>query len=269
MTQNEAQIHFWKMSWKEIDALNRDSTLIIIPTGAIEQHGPHLPVDTDIFNATAISEGIAEQNKSSKNRVLVAPPIWWGTSPHHLGFPGTLSLRNETFAQIITETISSLLPHGFYRFLLINGHGGNAGNLTATVSQIKQDYALSVPTLSYWTMIKQTLIDIGTSPIGGMGHACEMETSLALHLRPDLVRMDLAIAEMPTEMTSWSCIDFRAGGPVGIALDFKRDSKHGIMGDPTVATAEKGKRIYEDAKKAIHSCIEELFALKKSQLLRD
>jgi len=269
MAQGNEQIHYWKMSWKEIAALDRDSTLIIIPTGAIEQHGPHLPVDTDIFNATAISEGIAEQYKSGKKRVLVAPPIWWGTSPHHLGFPGTLSLRNETFAQIITETISSLLPHGFYRFLLINGHGGNAGNLTATVSQIKQDYALSVPTLSYWTMIKQTLIDIGTSPIGGMGHACEMETSLALHLRPELVRMDLAIAEMPTEMTSWSCIDFRAGGPVGIALDFKRDSKHGIMGDPTVATAEKGKRIFDDAKKAIHSCIEELFALKKSQLLRD
>ena len=118
-------------------------------------------------------------------------------------------------------------------------------------------------------MIKQTLIEIGTSPIGGMGHACEMETSLALHLRPELVRMDLAIAEMPTEMTSWSCIDFRQGGPVGIALDFKRDTQQGIMGDPTVATAQKGKRIFDDAKIAIAACVQELFALKKSQLIRD
>lgn len=255
------------MSWKDVDTLERDSTLIIIPTGAIEQHGPHLPLDTDIFNATAISEAVAEHFTHGEKRVLVAPPIWWGTSPHHLGYPGTLSLRNETFANIITEVVSSLMGHGFYRFLVINGHGGNAGNLTATISQMKQDLSISIVTLSYWTMIKQTLIDIGTSPIGGMGHACEMETSLALHLRPELVRMDLAIAEMPNEMTSWSRTDFRQGGPVGIPLDFKRNTQQGIMGDPTVATAQKGKRIFDDARIAISSCIEELFAINKGNLI--
>lgn len=263
------EIHFWKLTWKEIEDLDRDKTLIIFPTGAIEQHGPQLPIDTDIYNATAISEAVARKFVTAKQRVLVAPPIPWGTSPHHLGFPGTLSLRPETFSSIIFDVISSLLPHGFYRFLLLNGHGGNAGILTATVSQLSDDLGISVPTLSYWTMIKDTLIEVGESPIGGMGHACEMETSLALHMRPDLVDMKLAVKEMPRELTSRSSIDFRAGGPVGIPLDFLRDSEHGVMGDPTLATAEKGKRILNDAQKSIASLISELFLLKESQLRKD
>jgi creatinine amidohydrolase len=263
MSQN-TETHLWKLSWQEVDKCDRDRTLIVIPTGAIEQHGPHLPLDTDIFTATEISEEVARSFLHSENSVLIAPPIWWGTSPHHLGFPGTLSLRNETLSNIISDVISSLLPHGFYRFLLINGHGGNVGILTATVSRLSHDFGVSIPSLSYWTMIKKTLVEIGESPIGGMGHGCEMETSLMLHLRPEVVRMDLAVKEMPDELTNWSCIDFRAGGPVGIPLDFKRDSAHGIMGDPTLATVAKGKRIFNDATKAITSLIEELFTLKKA-----
>ena len=259
--------HLWEHTWQEIDKLDRDHTLILIPTGAIEQHGPHLPLDTDIFNATSISESVANNFLHSENRVLLAPPIWWGTSPHHLGFPGTISLRNETLSNIVVEVITSLLPHGFYRYLLINGHGGNAGILTATVSRISHDLGISVPALSYWTMIKETLIEIGESPIGGMGHGCEMETSLMLHLRPELVRMDLAEKEMPTELTNWSCIDFRAGGPVGIPLDFRRDSKNGVMGDPTLANSSKGERIFIDATQAISAFVEEFMALDKSLLV--
>ena len=259
--------NLWEHTWQEIDKLDRDHTLILIPTGAIEQHGPHLPLDTDIFNATAISESVANDFLNSENRVLVAPPIWWGTSPHHLGFPGTISLRNETLSNIVVEVIASLLPHGFYRYLLINGHGGNAGILTATVSRISHDLGISVPALSYWTMIKETLIEIGESPIGGMGHGCEMETSLMLHLRPELVRMDLAEKEMPNELTNWSCIDFRAGGAVGIPLDFRRDSKNGVMGDPTLANAVKGERIFIDATQAIATFVEEFMALNKGLLV--
>jgi creatinine amidohydrolase len=263
------EIHFWKLTWKEIADLDRDQTFIIFPTGAIEQHGPQLPIDTDIYNSTAIAESVAKKFVGAKQRVLVAPPIPWGTSPHHLGFPGTLSLRPETFSSIIFDVISSLLPHGFYRFLLLNGHGGNAGILTATVSQISDDLGISVPTLSYWTIIKDTLIEVGESDLGGMGHACEMETSLALFNRPDLVDMTLAVKEMPRELTSRSSIDFRAGGPLGIPLDFLRDSKYGVMGDPTLATASKGERIFGDAANNIESLISELFLLEESQLRKD
>jgi creatinine amidohydrolase len=260
------QIHFWKLSWKEIEKLDRDRTLIIIPTGAIEQHGPHLPIDTDIFNSTTISEEVARTFSPGETSVLLAPPIWWGTSPHHLGFPGTLSLRAETLSNVLVDLLSSLLPHGFYRFLILNGHGGNIGILTATVSRIKEELGVSVPMLSYWTMITETLIKVGESELGGMGHACEMETSLMLHLRPELVQMDQAVKEIPKLLTTFSSTDFRSGGPVGIPLDFKRDSKHGVMGDPTVASAEKGARFFKDATNSVASLITELLALDKSVL---
>ncbi len=261
------RISWEKLSWTQIAELDRDCTTIIIPTGAIEQHGPHLTIDTDIFNSDAIARAVAEKvNASNKQRVLVAPPIWWGTSPHHLGFPGTISLKNETFTEILCDTISSLKPHGFYRFMLLNGHGGNIGNLTATVSKIGEEFGISIPALSYWQTITDVLIAVGESEIGGMGHACEMETSLALYLRPEDVEMEHAIIDMPNQPTPWSCIDFRQPGFLNIPLDLKRDSKAGIIGNPLLATREKGEQIFTAAVDRISAAIDGMAHLKKSDL---
>jgi len=263
---NSSHLTDWHLhSWKEIDALDRDQTLLIIPTGAIEQHGPHLPVDTDIFNAHAIAKALAAKVVSP--RTLVLPPIWWGTSPHHLGFPGTLSLRNETFFQIIRDVVSSLKPHGFYRFLIINGHGGNAGIITATISQLSEDLGISIPAYSYWQSIRDTLVKVGESPIGGMGHACEMETSLALHLRPESVDLKALRSVIPDEKTPWSCIDFRQGGFLGIPLDLKRDSREVVIGDPVPATAAKGETIFNAAVEVGSKVISDLARLSKAELI--
>jgi len=256
----------WRLhSWKEIDALDRDETLLIIPTGAIEQHGPHLPMDTDIFHANAIALALADQVRSP--RTLVLPPIWWGTSPHHLGFVGTLSLRNETLFQIIRDVVASLKPHGFYRFLIINGHGGNAGIITATISQLSEDLGISIPAYNWWLSIRNILVEIGESPIGGMGHACEMETSLALHLRPELVDLKALRSDIPDEKTPWSCIDFRQSGFLGIPLDLKRDSREGVIGDPTPATAAKGKTIFDAVINVGNKVISDLAQLSKVELI--
>ncbi|MBM3720584.1 MAG: creatininase family protein [Actinobacteria bacterium] len=265
MSSQRDRVEWQLHSWKEIDGLDRDESLLIIPTGAIEQHGPHLPVDTDIFNANAIALAIAKESRSP--RTLVLPPIWWGTSPHHLGFPGTLSLRNETFFQIIRDVVSSLKPHGFYRFLIINGHGGNAGIITATVSQLSEDLGISIPAYSYWQSIRDTLVKVGESSIGGMGHACEMETSLALHLRPESVDLKALRSDIPDEKTPWSCIDFRQGGFLGIPLDLKRDSREGVIGDPMPATAAKGKTIFDAAVEVGSKVVSDLAKLSKAELI--
>jgi creatinine amidohydrolase len=164
------------------------------------------------------------------------------------------------------DTISSMKPHGFYRFLLVNGHGGNIGNLTASVSQIGADLGISIPALSYWQTINDLLIEVGESEIGGMGHACEMETSLALYLRPEDVDMTQAIIDMPNQPTPWSCIDFRQPGFLNIPLDLKRDSKVGIIGNPLLATREKGERIFNAAVERISSAIEAMADLTKRDL---
>lgn len=258
------RISWEKLTWPQIAELDRDSTTVLIPTGAIEQHGPHLTIDTDIYNADAIARAVAQ--RVAKQNVLVAPPIWWGTSPHHLGFPGTISLKNETFTSILLDTINSLKPHGFYRFLIINGHGGNIGNLTASVSKIGEECGISIPALSYWQTIIDVLIKVGESEIGGMGHACEMETSLALYLRPEDVDMAKAIIDMPKQLTPWSCIDFRQPGFLSIPLDLKRDSKAGIIGNPLLATREKGETIFNAAVERISSAIDGMAHLTKKDL---
>jgi creatinine amidohydrolase len=237
-----SSVRWSDLSWPEIDALDRDRTVLLLPTGAIEQHGPHLPVDTDIHDAYELAVRAAT---ASSIRTLVLPPVWWGMSPHHMGFPGTISLRLETYSALVRDICAAVARHGFRRVLILNGHGGNVAILGATALRISEELGLFVGTVSYWHLIGPALREIGTSELGGMGHACEMETSLQLHLRPELVSMADARTDMPRPLTSFSGIDFRDPGPLAIALDFRRDSTEGVMGDPSVATSEKGAAIAE------------------------
>ncbi len=242
------------MSWPEIDALDRERTVLLLPTGAIEQHGPHLPVDTDIHDSSELSLRAATV---AGGGVVVLPPVPWGMSPHHMGYPGTISLQLGTYAALIRDICAAVSRHGFRRVLIVNGHGGNVAILGATALQMSEELGLFVGVASYWHLIVPQLREIGTSELGGMGHACEMETSLQLHLRPELVTMADARKDMPRPLTSFSGIDFRDLGPVGIALDFRRDSNEGVMGDPTVASSEKGEAIAEavlgELGRAIHA----------------
>jgi creatinine amidohydrolase len=254
---------WWELRWNEVAALDRDSTLIIQPTGAIEQHGHHLPLDVDIFDSSEIAYRVADRAMSDEiGTVLVAPPVWWGTSPHHLAYPGTISLSMKTMSDLLVDIIRSLLRHDFYRFLLLNGHGGNGGVLSATALRISEELGVSPAVASYWTLIPEVMREIGETKRGGMGHACEMETSLQLYLRKDDgVDMKQAPKDMPRELTSFSHIDFREPGPVMIPWDFARDSRTGTMGDASVATVEKGRRIAEAAIERVYDLCRELLQL--------
>ncbi len=257
----------WELRWNEIAALDRDTTLIIQPTGAIEQHGHHLPIDTDIHDSSEIAFRAAAQAQAEGiGTVLVAPPVWWGTSPHHLAYPGTISLRMSTMSDLLVDIVASLWKHGFYRILFLNGHGGNIGILAATALRISEEVGISPAVVSYWQLVKETLRAVGDSPTGGFGHACEMETSIQLHLRRERVDMDQAGPDMPRQLTSFSCIDFREPGPVMIPWDFARDSRTGGMGDPSTATGEKGRRIVEAAVAKVVELSRELLALKEEDL---
>lgn len=247
-------VKWWELRWPEIDALDRDRTVILIPTGAIEQHGPHLPVDTDIHDSYELSLRAAT---AAPGPVVVAPPVWWGTSPHHMAYPGTISLRLETFAALLSDICASIAHHGFRRLILVNGHGGNSAPLGAIALDISAEHHLFVQVVTYWHLIVPELRSIGTSELGGMGHACEMETSLQLHLRGERVDMANARKDMPHPLTRWNGIDFREPGPALFPWDFARDSREGVMGDPTVATEEKGARIAQAAVARLVALIED------------
>lgn len=265
---DELSNNWWEMRWKEIAGLDREKTLIIQPTGAVEQHGPHLPLDVDIFNSSQIALRAAAKARAERiGSVFVAPPIWWGTSPHHLAYPGTISLRMETMSDLLIDIAASFAAHGFYRVLWLNGHGGNQGVLTATALRASEEVGITPAVVSYWMLIRDALREIGESANGGMGHACEMETSIQLYLRGERVAMDAASTDLPRQLTSYSCVDFRNSGPVMMPWDFMRDSKEGTMGDPLQASREKGRRIVEAAVDKVVDLSRELLALPSKDLL--
>lgn len=265
---DEPSNNWWELRWKEISELDREKTLIIQPTGAVEQHGPHLPLDVDIFNSSQIAfRAAARARAEGLGSVFVAPPIWWGTSPHHLAYPGTISLRMETMSDLLIDIAASFAAHGFYRILWLNGHGGNQGVLTATALRASEEVGITPAVVSYWMLIRDALREIGESANGGMGHACEMETSIQLHLRGGRVAMGAAATDLPRQLTSYSCVDFRNSGPVMMPWDFMRDSKEGTMGDPLQASADKGRRIVDAAVEKVVDLARELLALPSTDLL--
>ncbi|MCK9356738.1 MAG: creatininase family protein [Dehalococcoidia bacterium] len=192
--------------------------VVIIPVGATEQHGRHLPVNTDTSCCYAIARAAAERIEDVK--VLVLPPIWTGYSPHHMQMAeaaGTISLGFHTFADLLTDVAACVYAHGFRRIMFLNGHGGNTALVQAVRFKLGEEKQISsVHCFTYWTLpdVPELMQSISETDKGHIGHAGEFETSLQLLLQPDLVDMSVA---------RWA----------------------GTLGDPTTATAEKGGKVFE------------------------
>jgi creatinine amidohydrolase len=243
-----------------VGALDRERTVVVVPTGAIEQHGPHLPLDTDAFLCTSVAEAAADRAQGS-GPVVVTPTACFGSSEHHMAFPGTVTLSPETYGQTVREICTSLARHGLRRQLVVNGHGGNTAILAATVQQLGFDAPVHAVTVDYWTLAAGVVDDVRESPLGGMGHACEFETSLMLHLRPESVRGDRIVREIVEprfESERFDLFEKR-----GLRAHWKTHelSRSGVMGAPALATEEKGRRLFEACAEGLAALIDELRAL--------
>mgnify|MGYP005840652803 CR=1 FL=1 len=247
-----------EMRRPELEEALRQRAVVILPVGAIEQHGPHLPVDTDTHSVTEIAVRLAES--LAEPRVLVLPTVAYGLSPHHMGFVGTITLRFDTLVGVVRDICRSVHAHGFRKIILLNGHGGNSALLNAVAGSLVEE-RIFVASLTYWTPIAADLREIGRSELGGMSHACEMETSVQLHLRPHLVDMASAFAAPVVPLTSFFFRDFRAPGSVTYTADFKLDAVDGVRGDPTAAKAETGERILDAAVAKIGQFLREFAAI--------
>ena len=163
--------------------------LVVLPTGAIEQHGPHLPVVVDTVAVTHLARGAAER-ASKEVPVIVTPTMQFGVSHHHMGFAGTLSLPSTVYIDVLRELVRDLYRHGARKVVLVNGHGGNQNPNGVVVQAIVHDEGLdmALASLSYWS-VPITRKD-GTKGTISPGHAGHFETSLMLALRPDLVQLD-------------------------------------------------------------------------------
>ncbi|HEY3184921.1 MAG TPA: creatininase family protein [Gaiellaceae bacterium] len=245
------------LSWQEAAGLDAERTVAVIPVAALEQHGPHLPLDTDTFLVTTVVEAAA-QLAGTRGPVLVPPTIFAGSSEHHMAFAGTISLRPETLAAVVRDVCLSLAQHDFRRLLIVNGHGGNRALLAAAVQSIGAQAPVSIATLDYWTLAAEAVTDLRESPPGGMAHACEFETSLMLHLRPESVRTELIAHEIPETRFSLERLDLFERAPLTVHWKTHELSSSGVLGAPDLATAEKGRVFFEACVAGLADLIEEL-----------
>ena len=230
-------------------SVNAGDKVVILPLGAIEQHGPHLAVSTDTDIVTMVAMG-AEEKLSGQ--VVLCPTLSFGSSHHHLSFGGTLSLSPALYTQVVVDLVGSLLRNGFRRIVLLNGHGGNITPVKQALAILNADNALSreanIVLATYWELAGDAFAGKAPMESPALSHACEYETSLMLHLCPSKVFMDkVERAGRPASngYTGWEDDEPYKG--VTIFKGTEYISSNGSSGEPQLATAEKGAHLYEKA----------------------
>jgi creatinine amidohydrolase len=244
---------FSNLTWPEVKEIVKQNRVAILPVGAIEPHGKHLPLDTDVFLVKSICVEAARQ---ATKDMVVLPPISYGYVPHVMDFPG--AINNNYLIELIKDIGISLADHGFHKILIVNGHGSNRPFLDIASRKVNLERDVLCAVVTYWNLASKTANEIRESPIGGMAHAGEFETSLYLYLAEEHVDMNNAISEFSEDPLEFEARDLVAPewGPLQVFHWSSRRTKNMVVGDATVATTEKGKIIFDD-------CVKNLIRLVK------
>lgn len=250
-----------EMTSPELDTAITDGDIALLPIGAVEQHGPHLPVDTDISLAVETALEVSRQRPYA----IVAPPVWWGLSGNHRPWAGYLTLRPNTFLDLLHDLCVSLLDQGFRKVALIVGHASNKPPAQMVISELMQERGVPLVQLNYINLGASVFRELRKSEIGGEWHAGELETALMMHVRPDLVKLDGAPARYidPKKHFGLSnaATDIFSPGEAGIGVDLARAFPEGVAGDPTVATAELGKQVFVKIVERVCATLDEYHAM--------
>lgn len=226
---------FLELTSRKLTEVNRQDTLVIVPIAAVEQHGPHMPTGTDTILCTAVAEAVESR---LAEKVLLTPTVWLGASAHHLRFGATLNSDLDTYIATLCDVAQSLLEDDFRRILFLNGHGGNIDPMRVAVRMLQPDYqdALLVAG-NYWAVADAERHQILEGEQKIVGHACEFETSMMLHVRPELVDRTLLADAGPLVP---DVID-----GLYVSRDMYQRTRDGYTGSPDLASAEKGKELFD------------------------
>jgi creatinine amidohydrolase len=235
---------FAYLSWTDIAAMpDKGNVVVIQPLGAIEQHGPHLPVIVDSAISMAVL-GKALEQLSPEIQAYALPPLYYGKSNEHGNFPGTISLSIQTLLATLMEIGDSLYRAGFRKLVFMNSHGGQP----QVVEIAAQDLTVKYPDLMLfplftWRVPNESKALISEKERRLAMHAGDAETSLMLAVLPDWVKMEKAVEEYPPERPEGSLLGTK--GPLTFAWLTEQISSSGVVGDGTAGTKEKGDRIWE------------------------
>ena len=241
---------FQEMTAFEINDIDREKVLVILPIAAVEQHGPHMPTGTDNFLCTGLAEALEQ---SMPDKVLLAPTQWLGASAHHLRIGATLDSSLEVYIETLMGMARSVLNDGFRRILLLNGHGGIIDPMRVALRRIQNDYVDRLLSAAcYWDVADELIKQSLDGAHKFVGHACEFETSMLMHLRPELVKLELV-------KDAGELITDNLGG-VYISRDLRQRTAEGCTGRPDLASAEKGRMLFAGILEALVETVDSLLA---------
>jgi creatinine amidohydrolase len=245
------------LTWKQVDALPRDRTLMVLPTAAIEQHGHHLPLATDTLLNNLLL-GHALQKIPKELPIYALAPVHFGKSNEHVGYPGTLSLSRDTLMATLRDLGASLHAAGFQRLVFFNSHGGNQSLLDVMARDLREEFGL------------RTFCLFGGGGASGLSpqeaaygfHAGEVETALLLAATPELVHKDKYTVNYIAQVGAPGVLkpEFASATFSWLTRDI---APSGVMGDPNPATAENGWRWCEEMSTRIATALQEMYAFRE------
>jgi creatinine amidohydrolase len=229
-----------KMTWRDAQDLFQSARLAIIPAGSCEQHGPHMSLATDI----EIAEGFARRLATELgNTAFLCPPVSYGLSEHHMAFPGTLTLRPDTFIAVLSDVLESLRQWNIERALIVNGHGGNVDALRIVARKARRDAGMVVGSIMWSQLAADVIAERVNS--SRYGHACEVETSVALVLAPGCVFQDRV--EEPQPVGGADALTDPPGPIADRPVWFTEWTRNGSLGDPRLANETLGREVVDAA----------------------
>lgn len=239
-----------QMTWPEVEQALPTVKIAIIPLGAHEQHGPHMVESCDAVLAEEMGKRLTEKLYPE---AVMTPTINMGVSPHHLHFPGTISLDPPTLIAILRDMMKSLKQHGIGQFLILNSHGGNQSTLGVAVDMLTRELDVRI----YYAKTTASAKDVMDRRIESKlyGHSCDREVSEAMYLAPHLVRPDKLEAADYQE-GRWKKL--RPGNPLQGFYYYEEMTRNGCIGDATKASAEIGKEIVETALERLAKAVREV-----------
>ncbi len=257
MSRAATEYRYEKLTWPEIDDAVALGKICIVPCGAVEQHGHHLPLDVDLVCPVGIATGAG---KEIADKLLVLPVVPYGYTGHVMDFPGTINTDYEHFIRGVLDITKSLAYHGFKKIILLNGHGSNMPNLDLVARRTNLETDAECTLIAWWNLLS---VDKAFMPSwreskfpGGCAHACELETSLYLYLDGDNVRKDLiksGVISFNEEGSPFNWVDLFTAGAATTVSWTSSYSDTGVLGDAELATEEKGQRVYVEAVKQLVS----------------
>jgi creatinine amidohydrolase len=255
VSRSKTEYRYEKLTWPEINDAVDLGKVCVVPCGAVEQHGPHLPLDVDLVCPVGIAMGAGRE---ITDMLLVLPVVAYGYTGHVMDFPGTINQDFEHFIHHVLDITKSLAYHGFKKIILLNGHGSNMPNLDLVARRTNLETDAECVVVAWWNLLtvdKTFLPNWRESKFpGGCSHACELETSLYLYLDGGNVRQDLiksGTISFNNEDSPFNWVDLFAAGPATVVSWTSSYSDTGVLGDAGRSSAEKGRRAYEQAVKQL------------------